>query len=269
MSSEVASPFARLLRPLVRLMIAKGVGFAAASELLKGIYVEEAERHFRIGDKRMTESRLSLLTGLRRREVKRLREAGPIPIALTSMGPAPRVILHWATAPEWRSATGVPLQLPTRSESGPSFEVLAAEISRDIHPRSVLDTLIAAKAVRLEPDGQTVTLLSDVYLPDSDFERLAYLSANVGDHAEAAVSNVLSSGKPPFFERAAHFNKLTAASVAALDVQARDIQTTALAEIAKAAETAQRDDVKAPGANMRFRAGAFIFSDVPSEGGYE
>ena len=244
-------------------MIAKGFGFAAVSELLKGLYVEEAERHFRIADKRMTESRLSLLTGLRRREVKRLREEGPRQAGPITMGPAPRVLARWATSSDWCDVSGTPLRLPIRSETGPSFEALAAEISRDIHPRSVLDALVSANTVRLESDGQSVTLMTDAYLPRDEATQMAYLWANIGDHTEAAVANVLASGDGPFFERAAHFNKLTEMSLAELETMARDVQEKALNQIAEAAEAAQCRDADAPNAKGRFRAGAFVFSAIP------
>ena len=39
----------RTLRPLVRLMLASGVTYPLVAELLKGIFVELADREFRLG----------------------------------------------------------------------------------------------------------------------------------------------------------------------------------------------------------------------------
>src|SRR5262245_30078545 len=66
----------RVLHPLVRLMIARGITFSAAVELLKRVYVEVADQHFRLTDERQTDSRVSLITGLHRKDVKRLRASG-------------------------------------------------------------------------------------------------------------------------------------------------------------------------------------------------
>src|SRR5438552_3265269 len=68
--SAVLRALARVLRPLARLLIAGGVPIQAASESLKRAYVEAAHRHF--GDEAATDSRLSLLTGINRKEVRRL-----------------------------------------------------------------------------------------------------------------------------------------------------------------------------------------------------
>jgi hypothetical protein len=53
----------RILAPMVRVLIHFGVTFPSLSVLLKGVYVEQAERHFRLSGKAMTDSRVTLLTG--------------------------------------------------------------------------------------------------------------------------------------------------------------------------------------------------------------
>ena len=62
-----------LLRPLVRLLIAKGIGLPALMELLKEAYVDVAVAEFPVGEKKQTDSRISLLTGIHRLDVKHLR----------------------------------------------------------------------------------------------------------------------------------------------------------------------------------------------------
>src|SRR5262245_40374757 len=62
-----------LLRPLVRLLLAPRLPFTYVAELLKGAYVEVATRELTLDDRPQTDSRVSLLTGVHRREVKRLR----------------------------------------------------------------------------------------------------------------------------------------------------------------------------------------------------
>ena len=63
----------RLLRPLVRLLLAKQVTYPFLANLLKAVYVEVAEREFAIAGKSQTTSRLSLLTGIHRKDAERLR----------------------------------------------------------------------------------------------------------------------------------------------------------------------------------------------------
>ncbi len=62
-----------VMRPLVRLMLRKGVTYLVFADLLKEVFVEVADREFRLGDKASTDSRISLLTGVHRKDVRRLR----------------------------------------------------------------------------------------------------------------------------------------------------------------------------------------------------
>ena len=90
---------ARILRPLARLMIARGITLPAAVEMLKEAYVDVASRDFRIGDAPTTDSRVSLLTGVHRKDVKRLREgtrrAGAAPSG--SLNVLSEVVTRWAS----------------------------------------------------------------------------------------------------------------------------------------------------------------------------
>src|SRR4030066_1408156 len=63
----------RVLRPFIKLMLAKGITYPFLSEVLKDLFVEVAENEFRIGEKPSTDSHLSLLTGIHRKDIKRLR----------------------------------------------------------------------------------------------------------------------------------------------------------------------------------------------------
>ena len=248
----------RILRPLARLAIARRFGFPAFAELLKGVYVDVAESRFRLNDRRLTDSRVSLLTGLQRRDVRALRAGdGAVTGEAAPAGPLPRVVARWSGGLRWQDRRGRPLPLPRR---GPrSFESLVAEVSRDIHPRTVLDQLLAEGAVAWDAEAETVTLLAGAYLPRDEAARLAYLGANLGDHAEAAAENLLAE-PPPFVERAAHYNQLSPASLAALDSLARTLLGEALARINAEALKRQDADRATGEASGRFRAGAFIYS---------
>src|SRR5512140_1938691 len=63
----------RLLRSVVRHLIAQGITYPALTQMLREIYLEVAETEFALHFKRQTDSRLSLITGLNRKEISRLR----------------------------------------------------------------------------------------------------------------------------------------------------------------------------------------------------
>lgn len=61
------------LRPLLRVMLARGITLPYLMELIKALLVEVAERDFRLDGKPVTDSRVSLLSGVHRKDVSRLR----------------------------------------------------------------------------------------------------------------------------------------------------------------------------------------------------
>src|SRR6201986_4326934 len=104
-AAKLHAPLARLLRPLVRLCIKGGMTFPALAQLLRELFVNVAEHDFALEGKDQTDSRVSLLTGIHRKEVARLRGAGapvhetPAALSLTSA-----VIARWLAAPEFTDA---------------------------------------------------------------------------------------------------------------------------------------------------------------------
>jgi len=71
---EIFSAVRRLLRPLVRILLRNGVAYGALAELIRKVYVDVAYEEFSPAGKKQTVSRVSGLTGLTRKEVKRLAE---------------------------------------------------------------------------------------------------------------------------------------------------------------------------------------------------
>ncbi|MDP1635270.1 MAG: DUF6502 family protein, partial [Gallionellaceae bacterium] len=72
-SAPLISAVRHLLRPLVKLLLTHSITFPFLSDLLKSIYVEVATEEFRLQDKPQTDSRISLLSGVHRKDVKNLR----------------------------------------------------------------------------------------------------------------------------------------------------------------------------------------------------
>lgn len=259
----------RILRPLVRAMIGRGLTYPRLTEILKELYIDEAARSFGIEGKRMTDSRISVLTGLQRKDIKAHRTAEDAVEVPKSLGPVPRVVARWRTDPQFLGADGEPMPLPRSAEDGPSFDALVLDVGRDVHPRTILDEMVRLDLATLESEGDLVALREDSLLPSKDAEMLiTYYASNLGDHAEAAAENLLAAPEPGrFFERAVHYNKLTPASVDALEALARKRQMTVLRELNGEALRRQRADAAHGEARERFRVGAFIFRRRDDEAG--
>ena len=138
--ASLHAPAARLLRPLVRLFVARGITFPALTNLLRELYVNVAEYDFALQGKEQTDSRVSLLTGIHRKEVRRLRGAGaPVSAVPAAVSRTSRIIARWLADPAFTDRDGRPLALRRSGEEGPSFEALVAGVTRDLRPRAVLD----------------------------------------------------------------------------------------------------------------------------------
>src|SRR5690242_13737736 len=99
----LVSALRRLLRPIIRLAIHYGLTYPALAEMLKSVYVETADREFQIDGKPQTDSRVSMLTGVHRKDVKRLRseaaaESRELPKSV-SLGA--QIAAVWSSRPEY------------------------------------------------------------------------------------------------------------------------------------------------------------------------
>ncbi len=158
MGQEVKDHLRRALslmfKPLVRLLIAQGVTHAEFSETAKEVYVEVALRHFEAEGK-VNRSRVAILTGLTRKEVKnvidRTVEAG---YQERTYSRPERVLTGWYSDPRYQGPYGIPLELPYEStEDEPSFVGLVKQYSGDMAPRQMLNQLLEAGSV-VEVEGR-------------------------------------------------------------------------------------------------------------------
>lgn len=219
-----------LLAPLARLMVARGLPFVALQETMKRALVQAASAaHQQVAVHRRV-SRISTVTGINRREVTRLmQEQGSSPEDGTpdagspaasarparGLSRASEVFAHWLTSRAYRGRGGAPRVLP-RQGPKPSFETLAHEVTRDVHPRSLLDELVRLGLAEFDEAADTVRLAREGFVPRGDQARmLGFLSENVGDHLAAAVDNVVQGGRR-HFEQAVFADGLSEASIVAV-----------------------------------------------------
>ncbi len=159
MGQEVKDHLRRALslmfKPLVRLLIAQGVTHAEFSETAKEVYVETALRHFET-DGKVNKSRIAILTGLTRKEVKNVidRALASDYREKTYSRPA-RVLTGWYSDPAFQGPYGIPLELPYEStdDGTPSFTELVRRYSGDMAPRQMLNQLVESGSV-IEVEGR-------------------------------------------------------------------------------------------------------------------
>lgn len=259
----------RVLRPLVRLMLARGVTFPYLAELLKGLFVEVAEREFRIGAKPPTDSRISLVTAVHRKDVSRLRQAldNSAETVPTVVSLGAQLVAVWLGSPRYLDDNGRPRPLPRFvSEGGElSFEALVASVNSDIRSRVVLDEWLRLGVVHMD-EQRRVCLNAEAFVPAAGFDEKAfYLGHNLHDHAAAATHNLLG-GQPAFLERSVHYDALGAGSIQLLAKQAEALGMEALLALNKSALAAEQDDAADSAPRQRMTFGIYFYSDATDTG---
>ncbi|MGS5085793.1 DUF6502 family protein [Hydrogenophaga sp. A37] len=260
----------KLLRPLVKLMLSQGITYPYLSDLLKGLFVEVAEQDFRLDGKPPTDSRVSLVSGVHRKDVSRLRSlldsAEHIKTAVVPRGA--QLVAHWMSHPRYLMDGGQPRPLARLiSEGGDlSFEALVSSVNSDIRSRVVLDEWLNLGLVHLDDKG-LVRLNTGAFVPSrAADERAFYLGHNLHAHAAAAVHNMLA-GQPPFMERSVHHNSLSPASVERLNKLAEQMGMKVLLAIDQAAMEAEAQDAAAaaqaglPAPDQRFTLGLYVYTE--------
>ena len=246
-----------LMRPMAQWLLRHGVSYPAFAELLKTVFVEAARGELAPGEAAPTQSALSLLSGVHRKDVRALA------LAPADARPQPRpplsaqVFTRWLTDRRYRAVDGKPRALP-RTGSGRSFESLCRELSNDVHPRTVLEELLRLGHVAL--DGELVVMVATAFVPARQLaEMTALFAAGAADHIAAAVSN-LTLDAPKFLEQSIYADGLTPASVDQLHLAARAAWARAFDSVVT--EARKRVDADAAGdGDRRVRFGVYFFSE--------
>lgn len=257
-----------LLRPLVRALIAQGVTALALYQIIKRVYVEVAEEELTGAGERPTDSRINVLTGVHRRDIRSFRENPGSRDADTrrKVTMIATVLGRWLADPRSTDAEGRALPLPRTSENGPSFDALVEEVSRDIRPRSVLDELTRQGLVEIDAYSGLIHLRADAFFGPADLgQRVHFFAANVGDHIAAAAENLLAD-EPRFMERAVFYNRLRSHSVDDIEAVARQRATDLLVDLNRFARQRQDADLDAPDGTQRFRFGVYFYREDQARG---
>jgi len=247
-----------ILEPLVTWLVRSGVGYAGFAAALKPVFLAQAEQELvRLGRKR-TDSALSLLSGLHRKDVRALGEpAEQVTADNAAQGTrwgkpsaANQVATRWLSL-DWPDL--IPFAGPE-----PSFEALARRVSRDFHHRAVLDDLVRLGVVREE--GATVRLIRDAFIPQPGFAEARQLFAGSAvDHLAAGVHNLSGAPGHRFLEQSVFADGLSEESVRALHQVANQIWADALQRVVDhAVPLCEQDEGTAN--PQRFRLGVFSFS---------
>ena len=251
------------LAPLVQAALREGVTYPQFAQELKTIFFEAARSELQAQSKKQTDSAVSVLSGVHRKDVRALADNQrtlPRPLSLAS-----QLYTRWLASPETTDRDGAPRSLRRNAaregssgDSTPSFEALALSVSKDVHPRTLLQELVRLKLV--VEDGDEVRPQKTSFIPSEGYaEMAAFMAANVGDHAAAAMAN-LQGQSPPFLEQSVFADGLALESVELLALLARQNWKRMFDDtVALATQRVQRDAEL--GAHQRMRLGVYFYAE--------
>jgi len=259
--SALIKALSQLLRPLVHLLLHFNITYPVLSNLLKSIYVEVAERDFPISGRKQSDSRITLLTGVHRKDVRRLRNVDAASADDTKTATlGAQLVARWTGLPEFLDKEGRPRPLPRLGgeKNSPTFETLVRSENKDIRARVVLDEWLRLGVVHLDDDNN-VWLNTDAFIPDSGLEEKAwFMGRNLRDHIAACTHNLSEAGAP-MMERSVYYDSLTPADIAELDRLARKTGMQALQAVNQRAVALQQASDSDPDATLRFNFGTYFF----------
>ena len=205
----LAESLYRLMRPLVRILLRNGYAYGTLAEQLRKVYVDIAYHEFPPEGRKQTVSRVSALTGLTRKEVKRLLEGGD---AGSTAGQdrynrAVRVVSGWINDKRFQDASGKPANLPIEGKRK-SFALLVKEYSGDIPTKAMLDMLVDAGSVAKQDDR--VRLIRHAYIPGSDsVDKIRILGSDVSELIATIDHNLTAADTDLLFQRKVAYDNIS------------------------------------------------------------
>jgi hypothetical protein len=249
------------LRPIVRQLLASGVPFGRLEGRVRELFVELADNDFAIPGRTQTDSRVSLLTGINRKEVRRIRSANPghnRPQSF-SRNVAASLVSTWLADRKATDRSGKPLPVPYQTRRGPSFVKFARQTTVDLPPRAILDELVRTGAAEVLEDKR-VALRDDAYVPKlGQPEKLQMLAEDPSEMISTMVRNTFAEGGDLFLQRKVSYDNLGSDALGKVRSRLRSEGERFLRRVNGVLGQYDRDrNVKAPGGE-RCTAGLGVY----------
>lgn len=134
---------------MIRILVRAGVRYDEVLELVKRVFVETAVKDGLGDEVPLTRSRISISTGVPRRDVDRfIDKEDELPPVGKSMTRTLMEVLHkWHTDPQFVGPYGIPLELEMNTPKGKSFRELVSFVNPAANPKDAMDELVRLRAV--------------------------------------------------------------------------------------------------------------------------
>jgi len=260
LSNPALPAIEHLLYPLARLLLDRGIGFGALSEVIKFVMIKESEHQLMAADgSPPSDSRVSIATGIHRKEVKRLRAMDAHETDFSSASLTAQVVAKWMGDATLRTRRG-PKPLPKKKKASRDydFEDLVRSISTDVRPKAVLDDMLLRGLASIDRAGLVQLNPDNLTLNQGQAQTLRYLSMNIHDHLSTAITNLIQPEKKSL-ERCVHYHGLSEAAVDKLRRASEKQAMQALLAVNKIAQSLLEDDGARGDNRMNF--GVYFFNE--------
>lgn len=258
-SQALSAAVTTLLRPLVRLLLRNGISFGNFSDLAKRVFVDVATEEFGIPGRKQSKSRVSIITGLSRKEVLRVKRF-PAPDdsgASHRYNRASRVVSGWVRDRSFADGQGNPADLPF-DEGEQSFTRLVRLYSGDSPPRALLDELQRVGVVTRTPEGN-IRLVERSYIPkEGEVDKIGILGTDVSDLISTIDHNILHPGSA-YYQRKVCYDNLPAEALPELKTLAKGRSQELLESLDRWLSGRDRDVHPEVAGTGRKRAGIGIY----------
>jgi len=258
-TEAIAAAITNLLRPLVRILLRNGVPYRTFADVAKRVYVDVATEEFDIPGRKQSKSRVSILTGLSRKEVLRVKclPASSDLGAVERYNRAARVIAGWVRDRRFSDESGQPGDLPVVG-GDVCFLQLVKLYSGDAPARAVLDELMRVGIVERTSDGR-IHLLERSYIPKAgEIDKIAILGSDTSDLVSTIDHNICHPDTP-FFQRKVSYDNLPSEAIPELKKLAGEQSQALLEHLDRWMSERDRDvNPRVPGTG-RVRAGVGIY----------
>ena len=203
MQEILRSTLRKILMALIRTLLRNGMSYGDFDQVARKCFVDVAYRDFSPSGKKQTVSNVAILTGLNRKEVKKLSE-----LDLRQPGRddkqynrAVRVLGGWINDPRYLRKDGNPRDLDY--EGRDSFSQLVKDYSGDMPVAAMQKVLTSSSNIKFTDDDK-VRLLSHAYLPSDDpIEKLVILGTDTSQLVDTIDFNLTAAEEALRFQRKA------------------------------------------------------------------
>lgn len=216
----VRASLARLLRPLVKLLIHHGVTYATFAEVSRRLFVDVAAEDFKLPGKKQSLSRISVLTGINRKDISKLLDKAAINEASGVNRPA-KIIQGWLRDADYINESGAPRPLHFDGAKN-SFTELVRRYGGDVTPRAMLDELLRVNAASLD-EKNNIYLASSAYIPQADLEeKFRILGRATNDLYSTLINNLEQSSSQSQLQRTVAYSNIPVQALSQIRLRSKE-----------------------------------------------